>query len=529
MYLSKGGDKMRSLRGLTALMIVAGLMLASCGSGATEVPTEEPAEATEMPTEEPEQAEGFSLKVGIAQEPGTLDPRSVRGDPARSFIFHIIQPLVQNDDDGEMYGVLAESWETIDNLHLRFHLREGIEFHNGEPFTAEAVKYTIETILDPTTDFVQTREWLRAVDSVTIEDDYTAVLNLNQPWRPTLSNLVLIGIVPPKAAAELGERFGTNPIGTGPYKFVEYVPGSHVKAEVNQDYWGEPPEPQSITYRILSENATRLAALESGEVDLIDNLPPDAVERIADNPDLKVLAGPTNRLMHVKMRGNREPLSDVRVRQAANYAIDKESIVENIFGGETAVAKSCYHPSIPCFDPQDPYTFDPDRAKELLSEAGYSDGVPILFSYTTGRYLMDKQVGEAITAMLQDVGFEVEVEAGDYSVVRPKSREGTFDAFQMGWAAASLDPDYVVAPFLPDVDNFGYAHQELADMIQEASQVFDMDEACTMYEEIQEMIWEDAPWIFLHYVPAFFGASKDLQGFTVRSDSWYFFWDVTKD
>ena len=465
------------------------------------------------------------LVFGVAADPVSMDPRVSIVTSGFAMLRHVYEPLVFRDDQMQLIPVLAESWERPDPRIWQFRLRQGVKFHNGEDFDAESVRYTLESILSGENAWVNTQfaSYIAAIERVEVTDPHTVLLHTTQPSNALINNLALIGMLPPKAAAEAGENFTNTPIGTAPYRVTEYASNSRMVVEAFDGYWGEKPASQKITFRILPEDATRLAALESGEVHLINNLPIDAIDRIEGGADLQVLSVPTTRIMFVGWWNDREPFTDVRVRQAMNYAIDKESLVTDLFGGQAQVASGPTHPSVRGFNDQlQPYAYDPDKARALLDQAGFGDGLQITFGYPTGRYLMDKQVGEAVIGMLAEVGVECMPETAEWGTFFNNRSEGKYDAWLYGFGAVTVDPDFALQWFWRAPAAGGnYENEQVAQLLAAADAEIDPETSTDLYRQAQKIIWDEAPWAFMYYQPDVYGASSALQGFAPRIDEYF--------
>jgi peptide/nickel transport system substrate-binding protein len=310
-------------------------------------------------------AQGPELVVGMSLDPGHLDPRVEAGVPGWSIFSHMFDGFVFRDERTNPIPWLVTKWEQVSPTVLRWHLRKAIRFHNGEDFTAESVKFSLEQYAAPTS----RSPWKSRIGVIRehrIVDPHTIDLVTERPNRPLLRNSTSAMALSPRAFRELGERFPTNPVGTGAMKFVEYRPGQHVVMQAHPGYWGKKPAFSQMRFRFIPENGTRLAALEAGEVMVVNNVPPDQLPRLRANPNLRIVTSPTNRVTFIALRTDRRPFNDKRVRQALNHAIDREALGKGIMGGMAPVARAPLpaavfgaHPSLP------PY--DPERAKKLLA------------------------------------------------------------------------------------------------------------------------------------------------------------------
>ncbi|MBI4278110.1 MAG: hypothetical protein HY660_06605 [Armatimonadetes bacterium] len=470
------------------------------------------------------------LVVGVDSDPLTLDTRLTSPTQAYPIAQHICDPLTFRKTNGEVIPYLAESWSRDTAVVWRITLRRGVKFHNGEPFDAESAKYSLDCIVRPdvfpkTT--VQKRSWLQAIDRVEIVDSHTLRIRTKYPSRSLLSYLSLFGMLPPRAARDLGERFGLQPIGTGPYRFGEYVPGSRLVLEANADWWGGRPRNSGITLRFLPEAATRAAALEAGEVVWINNLPPDRVPRIGNNPRLKVNEVMTTRIMYLYMLGSRAPFNKVQARQAVNHAIDKRAIVASLLSGHGAVARSVYSPAILYFKEQPAYQHDKERVRRLLGEAGMERGMTLRYMYPSGRFLNDKQIGEAIGNMLVDAGLNIQPEVPEWGVYLRHRAAQYAELFLGAYGTLTLDPDYALNFIFPSKTSpMKYNNPRVDELMLKGDQALDPAVARPIYEELQQIIWRDAPAACLYYQPEIHGVSANLVGNEPRPDEYWLFWNM---
>ena len=458
------------------------------------------------------------LVVGQIAEPKSLDPHAVTAVNDFRILVNLYDGLVRfKDGTLAVEPALAESYEVSDDgLTYTFTLREGIEFHDGTPLDAEAVKFNFERMLNEDHPFHDTGPFplaffFSALENVEAVDDRTVRFNLNEPYAPFLSNLAYPTglIVSPAAVEEHGADFGRNPSGTGAFRFAEWQPNSRVVVERNADYWDGAPPLEAVVFRPITDANTRLAEMLSGGIDVMVETPPDAVTRFRDDAGFTVheQAGP--HLWFLILNTREGPFADKRVRQAANYAIDKGALVDNILQGTAEVAAG---PTPPAFawahnEALEAYPHDPDRAKALLEEAGY-DGSPITFYVTEGGSGMLDPVamGTAIQADLKAVGMPTEIETYEWNtylgLVNP-GLEGKADMAQMAWM--TNDPDTL--PFLtlrseamPDTGGFNsgyYKNEEVDRLLEEARTATDQDERAELYKQMQEIVADDAPWVFV--------------------------------
>jgi ABC-type transport system substrate-binding protein len=467
------------------------------------------------------------LVVAFSVDPGHFDPRVEAGVPGFSMMYpHMYETIVWRRKDLALDPALslAEQWEQVNPTTLRFKLRQGVNFHNGEEFTAEAVKLTAESFTAPESKF-PVKSSMAVTREVKIVDKYTADYLTEVPSRPLLRILGLQAMMSPRAMKELGPKIATNPVGTGPYEFVEYVPGQHVLMEVNPHYWGPQPKSNRLKIRFIPENGTRLAALESGEVMMVTNVPPDSIKRLEGNPQLEMRTSVTNRIMFVTLRTDRPPWTDKRARQALNYAIDKEAITQGILGGLAPIAKAPLPPAVfGSHTGLQPYPYDPPRAKKLLAAAGAS-GATFNLGVPNGRYLLDRQIGEAIAGYLSEAGLKVNFDNPTWSsfvTEISKFDQAKYDGYFFGWGVVTGEPDMLMREHFHSkfTRRNAYKNPEVDRLVDEAAESFDEAKVQGAYFRAQEIVWDECPWIFLHLQPDLNAVNKRLRGFEARPDEW---------
>lgn len=467
-------------------------------------------------------AMAFELSVAAGADPVSLDPRKTWVAQGYSINAHVFEPLVfREEQDGNvvLVPVLAESWTQKSPTELELKIREGVKFHNGEPLDANAVAYTITSIQDEK--FVTNLKlWTRDVASVEVTGPYTLVLKTESATRGLLNVLAQMPIVAPEAAKSAD--FEKQPIGTGPYKISSYVPSGQVVIEKNADYWGKAGEADKITFRIMPENSTRLAALEAGEVQVAENLPPDKLASLRANEELQVVYTPTLRVDYMVMNFRNPLMQNPKFREALSLAIDRQGIVDNLLGGTTKAANSISPPGTTGYDASLPvYAYDPEKAKAALVESGYN-GEPIKVGGPVGRYSMDKQVTEAIGGMLQAIGINVEVETLAFSSYIAKYNEAAYDFAFIGQTDFTISPHkHWGTLFYSPTNITKYANPEMDKIIKEASVELDDGKAAELFKQGQALAANDFGGALpLYYEPQLIGLSADVEGFGARLDEY---------
>jgi peptide/nickel transport system substrate-binding protein len=512
------------------------LALAACGPKAT--PTAAPA-----PPEAPEAAgpsEGGTIIVGLQAEPTTLDSQQISDYNSHRAAYGMYDHLLRfKDESTEVEPGLAESWEISDDgIVYTLHLREGVKFHDGTDLNAEAVKFNIERQIDPNHPYHDTGEFPYAeftwgmVDKIEVADEYTVNITLKEIFAPFLNHLAMhpAAMVSPAAIEEYGRDISIQPVGTGPFKFASWTPGVEVVLEKNLDYWGDPPKIDRVIYRPIIEDQSRLTELEAGGVNFIVNIPPDELARLKGDDRFTVVEQAGMHTWWVAFNHTRAPFDDTRVRQAMNYAVNKQAIVDNILKGTGILAINPLPPVVWSYtDDVQRYDYDPEKAKELLAEAGYPDGFSCVFWIPESGSGMQQPVpmGTAMQADLKAVGIDCEIETFEWGtyldkvIVPPEDAE--FDLMEMSWIGDNGDPDNHLFILLsgeqwpPHGYNMGfYKNDEVDALLQEARTTLDRAKRTELYIQAQKLIAEDPPWIMIDHETQIVVMDKKIKDFKLH-------------
>lgn len=487
-------------------------------------------------------ATGF-LAVAVAQSPvtvtvatsaelGVLDPHKATERFTSIILTNIFDSLIARGDDLAISPNLATSWEQIAPDTWQFKLREGVTFHNGEPFNSESVKFTLERFIDP--DFNSTqRTHVRTITGVDIVDEYTVNIKTNGPDALILARMSeLFGVMmPPQYIAEVGdEGFAAHPIGTGPWKFVEWVKNERLVFEAFDDYWQGRPEVDRLVLRPIPEPASRIASLIAGEVDLIDAVPSVLIPQLESYPGVDVQPVGTSRVFFIVLDTTKPPFDDVRVRQALNYALDVESIVAGVARGQGVPVATIIVPGSTGYDATiEPYPYDPERARELLAEAGYPDGITVDFDSFTGSIADHATLAEAIAGQISDAGFNTNLTIYDFGVFSPmRANLDTAPMYAYSYGNWALDVSPIVASLIQGHTGYYYTSEVLDDLITRSNQAMDPDERNALLSEIQQIFKDDAPYAYLYQHAAVYAKSSSLN-FTPRSDEILRFYPLSTD
>jgi peptide/nickel transport system substrate-binding protein len=495
-----------------------------------------------------------TIIVALARTPLTLDPADYSHRETENVIRNMFDGLVTRDARSGVHLEIAESMEWLDETTLEVKLRQGVMFHNGDELTADDVIYTYERILtDDAIEYPEPhssprRGFLGPMDSLEKIDDYTVLINFRSPWPVWDQLLVHNQIIPMDYMEEVGaEGFLNNPVGAGPFKFVSATAGyDEIVLQRFDDYWGGAPTldrdgpacVEGAIFRTIPEASTRVAALLAGEVDIIAEVPPELVRLLEQTPGVEVYTAPSTRPIWMQMNVTLAPFDDVRVRQAMNYAIDVDLLIETLYNGRgqplagvLSPLNSMAHPGL------EPYPYDPERALELLADAGWEDtnddgmldrnGVPMAFTLDSPPEMA--ALAESLAGMLREIGIDVSVRVWEYGVVLPLLRAGERQAYVSDWGDSTFTPPgHIEAKWHTYTEgvaywgrgNFSaYSNERVDELIQAGETEADLETRQAMYYEVQEILYEEAPAAFLLLPDVFEAASDRVQNWEPASDS----------
>ncbi len=454
--------------------------------------------------------DGGTLSYGAGADPDSLDPANTDSNTGEAFGHMMYNYLVKFDEQMHLVPDLATKWtQSKDGLTWTFFLRKGVKFHDGTPFNAEAVKYNFERFLGP-------EKPLKAslhepiIKSVDVVDEYTVRFNLKTPFAFFLNNLAhsASGIVSPTAHKKWGKDLTLHPVGTGPFKFVEWVRGDRVTLVRNDDYFGGRPHLDKIVVRTVKEDSARVLGLEAGDYDLIVRIPPEDVPRLMQEGRVRVYAAQSNRALRIGINETKKPFTDVRVRQALNYAIDKESIVKNIYQGMASIIPDVVGPLNVGYAAVKGYPYDPAKAKQLLAEAGYPNGFKTKLWTPQGRYLKDYELAQAVQQQLQAVGVDASlqtIEWGAYlAAVRKPKDEAQHELYLIGWSPSTGEARWGIYPitacsqWYPNGSNYSlYCDKELDQLVEKSVLETSMKARDEDLRKAQEQLVKDPEAIYL--------------------------------
>jgi peptide/nickel transport system substrate-binding protein len=518
------------------LVLIISLVLAACQGSAEETTTtsDTPVESTtttaaggEETTTTAAPADDGVLRIATGDEFECFDPSLCSSAlPQTTLNHHVFSTLVQHiGDPMVLVPNLATSWEYSDPTTVTFELDPNATFHNGDPVTADDVVYSFEEYAKE--DSVRV-SYVAAITSVTADGPNTVTFTTDGPRTDLMGNLARAFIMPQDARDAVGpDAFGQAPIGSGPYMF-ESQDGSGVVLTANPDWFQGAVQPERIELVTTTDPATRAALLQSGEVDVIDGVALEAIDSLEAGGDVEVISLPGARTIMYTFNTTQPPFDDVRVRLALNYAVDQQSMIDNVLQGRGTQIHGPWGPAWLGFDPDlETYDYDPDRARELLADAGYADGFNTTFQITDGNRMKDAELAQVIQAQLADVGVNVELQPMPSSNTNDNWKAGEFEGLTSVTWSLPGDPGGMVTYSFSN--EFALAPDpELTELVDATQSLVDEDERAEALAELGRYVNEQALWLFTHAEDTLYAKQADVPWVPLPVSSggatlWYWF------
>ena len=494
----------------------------------------------------PAAAGAATLKVGASSGVNSMDPQFHNETPTNSMNANIFDGLVNFDKGLNPYPALAESWEILDDTTWRFTLRKGVKFHNGNDFDADDVVWSFNRA--KTSEKSGFKGALSAVKEVKKVDAHTVDVITNGPFPILLRKLTYLRIMDKEYSEPMSdEQLGLKPVGTGPYKLVKWQRGQSIVLEANADYYMGKPSIDRVEVRPLTNDSTRVAAILSDAVDLINRVPVRDVERIKANSGLQFFMRPGLRLIYLQMDHEREdspyiegvdknPFQDVRVRKALYYGINEDAIVKHIMGGFAVPAGQYYPSAVNGYDPDvERPAYNPEKAKQLLKEAGYEDGFTVTLDSPNDRYINDEKIAQAVASSLAKIGITVKVNAIPKASFFPKANDTDSSFNLIGWACSDGDGSAFLDGCVHTYDqdkgygryNGGrYSNPEVDALIEKSATVLDAEEREKLLIEAMHLaLLEEQNIIPLHYQVDLYAVDNKVM-MEPRADNYLYFYDM---
>ncbi len=477
------------------------------------------------------------LVIAVPSEPGTLDPHKANNRYNHSYNANMFESLYIRNDKAELVPGLAESVAVSkDGLTYTFKIRKNVKFHDGSPFTAEDVKFSFERALNPATKNPMLA-YIKSIDKVDVTAPDTVVIKLKEMDAIFLKKLAFAGwIVPAAYIKSVGEDgFAKKPVGTGPYKFKSRAISEQIELEANEQHWATVPKIKTLVFRTVPEEAVRLAMLQTGEADMVSEMPPPLVDRIGAIKGVKSYSHPSGAVywivFNVKDGAKDSPLLDPRVRRALNYAVDRQAIIAGVLKGQAVEVSASL---VPSFVAQDktlkPYGYNPALARKMLADAGYPNGFKIDMYSSVGRYTLDKEISLAIANNLKAVGVDVNLNLWESSKWVGDLSKHYYPMSYQEFGNTVFDPEGLMIFGVHSKAFWSfYKNAEVDKLIDDSMHITDQKERDRTFQKIDRALYEDASHLFLWEGKVLFGMKDKVNWKPAPGDTWYKYWNASWD
>ncbi len=510
---------MKKKFGLLMTIILSMLLLVACGGSGEKKEGGDAGAGTAKDT----------LVIAQGADAKSLDPHASNDNPSSRIRVQIYDRLMELDDNGVPQPMLAESWERPDDKTIIFHLRKGVKFHNGDEMKASDVKFSLERALASP----EVAEIISGINSVEVLDDYTVKVTTEKPMAAILNNLAhtTIAILSEKATKEAGDKFGQNPVGSGPYKFVSWQSGDRITLEAFPEYWqGEAPI-KNVVFRNIVEDTNRTIGLETGELDIVYDISGMDKNKLKDDDRFVLIEGPQASLTYLGFNMKKAPYDNPKVREAISYAIDQKPIIDTVFLGAGDPANSIIGPNVWGHYDVEKFTQDIEKAKALLAEAGFPNG------FKAKIWVNDNPVRRDIAVILQDqlkqIGIDLAIETVEWGAFLDGTARGDHEMFLLGWGTVTRDPDYGIYE-LVSTSTMGsagnrsfYSNPTVDKLLEEGRTELDPEKRKAIYKEIQEIIRKDIPMYMILYPTQAVATQKNIKGFKLGTMNSYEIYEVS--
>lgn len=530
---------------LLILTLVMSLFLAACATGEKKEEgkkDDEPKKEEEGKVDGEEVVERGDLVIATLSDAALLDPQRSTDVPSANLQTNIFEGLVKKDQNEEIVESLATEWKSIDDTTWEFKLREGVKFHDGADFNAEAVKKSFARIQDP--DVAAPRAFIfESITEVKVIDEFTVQIVTEYPFAPILSHLAHPAgvIVSPNqvdaeyAAMEEGKDpssvINAKPIGTGFFEFDSWVPGTEIVLVKNEEYWGTPAHLDKVTFKVIPEPSARLAELKTGNAQIIEPVQPNEVAEINGSDFGTVDEKVSSSLNYLGFNMEKKPFDDVRVRQAITMLVNVQEVLDGVYEGFGLTANGPLAPNVFGYNKDlKPLEYNVEKAKELLKEAGLEDGFETTISTNDNQQRMD--IAVILQNALKQVNIDVKIDVLEWGAYLDYTGNGEHDMFILGLSNPVGDADYFLTQLFHS-SNKGlsgnrsfYDNPELDKLLEEGRQEIDQVARQDFYDKAQAILIEDAPMIFMQHQAYLSGVSNDIEGYWIDTSGYYKLQDV---
>lgn len=446
------------------------------------------------------------LVILINVDASTFDPHFTVDTPTEMINRNLYNNLVRYNSDMEILPDLAEDWSVSeDGTAYTFHLKQNVLFHDGSKFTAEDVKATFDRLLDPDVGAAK-RSVLADISEVVVEDEYTVTIRTTYSMGGLLQKLChpCAAMMSADAIEQYGADIATHPIGTNAYKLKQYTPGEAVVMEHFDDYFGGEPMVQTVRWLIVPEDTTRSLMLESGNADVAYMLPTTEVARLSTNPDIKRIDVTSVTTQGIYLNCTKDELSDRRVRQALNYAVDKEQLLNGLLDGSGTISDAPMSVKTWGYNSIMTYPYDLEKAKQLLAEAGYPNGFDLEVWVAPARFFMARQIMEYVQSEFAKIGVNLTIREWEHFAMLEEVKKGGYDCMYGGWSPSTGDADQALysvfhsSQWVPNYNRALYKNEQVDALLEAGRTETDLTKRKEIYKEAETLIMEDCPWVFLY-------------------------------
>ena len=499
-----------------ALLLLVALPLTACGGqGGTTESADQSSASNGSGGSSTTQGGEKVLRIGIPADIVTLDPQMATDLYSGMAYANMFEAVLTRDLKGQPAAALATDWSSSDDgLTWTFTIRQGVKFHDGTDLTLDDVVYSIQRIMDPANAAPRQAQFAGAIEAVQAEQPDKIVITLKEPNAAFLSLMAYAWVVPQHAASQGKDSFAMHPIGTGPYRYVEWKPGDHATLTRFDDYWGGRPPLDQVVLRPIPEASTRTVELESGGIDLMPSVAPQDVQRLGENAKLMVMRTDGANFRFFVFNTSQPPFSDKRLRQAFGYAINKQQIVDTIYPGVGRVAAGPIPPMSFAYDPEfKGIQYDLDKAKQLLAEAG--DPSPKIELMTSSGDLNHREA-QLVQAMLGEAGFQATVRELEWGTFLSNLKDGTFQVGRLGWTTTPEPNDLLYNRYHtgdPSFNSSRYSNPQVDKLLEDGLHELDQQKRAEIYRQAQAIIVDDAPEFHIFHESRVYAMDKKVQGF----------------
>jgi peptide/nickel transport system substrate-binding protein len=477
--------------------------------------------------------QGGTLTVVRLSDATKLDPHFITDIPSANIIYQkVYQTLVAPDKDFKIQPLLAKEWKVVNDTTWEFKLQEGVKFHDGAPFNAEAVKKTFDRLLDPKTESPQ-REKFSMIKEVKVVDDYTVQLLLEYSYAPLLSILASQegSIISPKAITENPDALSQHPVGTGPFVFESWKTGQEISLKRNENYWGKKANIDRVVFKVVPEDATRLAMIETGEANINDQVPVTEIERIEASDKMGLYRTEGLAVEYLGFNVKKKPFDDVRVRKAISHAIEREAIIKGVYNNVGTLANVAMSPKVLGYsDKVKAYDYDLNEAKKLLKEAGYEKGLDVTLLTSDRKERIN--MAEVMQSQLKGIGINVKIQVMEYGAYIDMIDKGEHEMAIGGWGNATGDGDYNQYNLFHSAsqgaagNHFYYSNPDVDKMIESARKETDEQKRLKLYEDVMQKEIDDAVYVPIRNYEHLAAYSKNVSGFWLNAANYLMIDDV---